>query len=596
MPTLIDSYAESNYNGSASLGSNGAKNVSQSFTNTNAVFLDSVKLYLKKVGSPTGNASVTIYAHTGTYGTSSKLTGSVLATANLLDVSKLTTSFALVTFHFSGANRISLTAATYYVLILGYSGGDSSNYVSWGQDTSSPTHSGNKAQNLSGSTWTTVSGTDMIFYIYSGDKYYLYCENSAYAVAGQNLTGALATRLLRLSGSADWAVAGVDVALTKGLGLTHYTLTSDVSDWSVAGQNLTSLLPGRKCIASSASLSLEGPSANILSDRILSTGSQDWESSGQTGFVKAGRILNSEQGSWLLTDYDPDVKADRKLYAVSSAVDLQQQDSMAKATRLLSADVADWDITFTQADISLKHYYSLVPVSDTILISGQLASFSATRRLQTADVSWSISGQSNRTTAQRQLNASRARFDITSVTSGLGKTLIFQARTTNYSVSGQVMNTITRRKLQASKSGWLITSQPAALSKSRILFAGPVQWTVLPKTSGLFKGFLCHTSSGSMIASVQPVYLIADRYFPLQSVSITVSYRTARILPVKFPTSYHYGYSIITLTHEGVSPLILQHVGVGSITADDLQDSLLTLTHRGIGQMTILHDEPNKLL
>lgn len=120
-----------------------------------------------KTGSPTGTMYAKVYAITGTYGTDATPTGAALATSDGVDVASLTTSYNLITFTFSGANRITLTADTYYAVIVEYAGGDSSNYLRVGADNSSPSHDGNRiGWSNSSSTWSASSTTDVCFYVY----------------------------------------------------------------------------------------------------------------------------------------------------------------------------------------------------------------------------------------------------------------------------------------------------------------------------------------------------------------------------------------------------------------------------------------------
>jgi len=165
--TLIDSYNESNMSTSQGIYA-GATYVSvgQSFTNTVQDTLRSCKFYLKKVGAPTDNITVSVYAVTGTYGTSSCLpTGAVLATADPVSAASLTLSNTLITFTFSGANKIILSANTYYCLILSYNFGNSSNIVSYGVDATSSTHAGNYIRGTATPVWSSIA-YDMIFYVY----------------------------------------------------------------------------------------------------------------------------------------------------------------------------------------------------------------------------------------------------------------------------------------------------------------------------------------------------------------------------------------------------------------------------------------------
>lgn len=164
--TLDDNYSETNQDSSTTLNSGGVVAVGQSFTG-NGGQVSRAKFYLKKTGSPTGNATAKIYTHSGTFGTSSIPTGTALATSDNFDVSTLTTSFALTGLKFTGSNTITLTNTTKYVVSIEYSGGDASNNIQVGYDGSSPTHGGNYSSET-GTTWTAQSGRDTCFYVYTG--------------------------------------------------------------------------------------------------------------------------------------------------------------------------------------------------------------------------------------------------------------------------------------------------------------------------------------------------------------------------------------------------------------------------------------------
>jgi len=165
MATLIDSWVDLYADNFFSLNNGLNIMAGQSFANVNSIVLNSCDFKLSKSGSPTGNATVYIYAHTGTYGTSSIPTGSALATSNTLDVSTLTGSFVLKTFTFSGADKITLTANTKYCVIIAYSGGNSSNQL-WLQASSSGSALGNSIYyNTSWHAYTR----DVLFHVY-GDS------------------------------------------------------------------------------------------------------------------------------------------------------------------------------------------------------------------------------------------------------------------------------------------------------------------------------------------------------------------------------------------------------------------------------------------
>lgn len=161
---IIDSYSEANYDTDVNVSSGNIVGISQSFTG-NGKKIGSAVFYLKKQGSPTGNATSSIYAHSGTFGTSSVPTGTALATSDVFDVSTLTTSYQLITFSYSAANQITLTAGTNYVVTMEYPGGTfPATAVFVGTDTTAATASGNYAQNTG--AWSASSTRDNCFYIY----------------------------------------------------------------------------------------------------------------------------------------------------------------------------------------------------------------------------------------------------------------------------------------------------------------------------------------------------------------------------------------------------------------------------------------------
>jgi hypothetical protein len=160
---LVDSYSESNQN--VTEGTFTARPaLGQSFTG-NGGTLDTTQLYLSKSNSPAGSAYAKIYAHSGTFGTDSIPTGAVLATSGAFDVSTLTTSLQLITFTFTAGDKITLTNGTKYILVVEYSAGNGTNFISWGTDGSSPTHGGNISRYTSGS-WGADSSRDFCFYVY----------------------------------------------------------------------------------------------------------------------------------------------------------------------------------------------------------------------------------------------------------------------------------------------------------------------------------------------------------------------------------------------------------------------------------------------
>jgi len=216
LSTTFDSYSETNRDTAQTVvGAAGAgvEAAGQSFYGNGAP-LASVTLFLSKVGTPTGNAVVRIYAHTGSFGSTGTPTGAALASSAVLDVSTLTTSYALSSFTFSGANRITLSQGVPYFFALEYTAGSFGNGVLVGADSSSPTHAGNLAYYYLGA-WIAVSGTDLCFY--------------ATTSVGSETSGAIDYFTYPSSQTSDdlYATVVAVVNATKGQGMSWSLLVDD---------------------------------------------------------------------------------------------------------------------------------------------------------------------------------------------------------------------------------------------------------------------------------------------------------------------------------------------------------------------------------
>lgn len=173
---LCDSYSESNYSTDASLsftytgaGFNLANNMrGQSFTG-NGGKISSCKFYLKRSSSYSGSVKAMLYAHSGTFGTSSVGSPSngvgALATSNTIAVSSLSETYELVEFNFT--TKPTLTNGTKYVVCVSTSGQTTG--VSVGVDTTAQSHAGNGCTltSTTASVWAS-SSADTIFYVYTG--------------------------------------------------------------------------------------------------------------------------------------------------------------------------------------------------------------------------------------------------------------------------------------------------------------------------------------------------------------------------------------------------------------------------------------------
>lgn len=173
MATLITSYSETNQNSTAALYGDfgGGTSYAQAFINPSSVTLNSAKFFLKiRTGSPSGNMFADIYAAAGTPGSTGEPTGSILASSDGVNANTLTGTYALVTFTFSGVNKITLSASTNYCVAVRFpSGTADTNDVGVGYDSTGDAADQNYAETTGFVTWTAFSSLDVCFYIYADD-------------------------------------------------------------------------------------------------------------------------------------------------------------------------------------------------------------------------------------------------------------------------------------------------------------------------------------------------------------------------------------------------------------------------------------------
>jgi len=169
--TIASSYSESNQDSTLPLYSGSNTQAGQT-VDGNGGKVSYARFYLRKLGSPTGNVRAYMYAASG-----GVPTGGILATSQNVDISTLSTSYALIRFRFQTSQRITMASGTNnYAVVVEYTGGDVSNRLEVGYDASSPGHSGSAAT-YSGS-WTGQS-YDLCFYLYTGSTITLDATNGA---------------------------------------------------------------------------------------------------------------------------------------------------------------------------------------------------------------------------------------------------------------------------------------------------------------------------------------------------------------------------------------------------------------------------------
>jgi hypothetical protein len=156
----------SNFSGSSEVY--GDRRVGQTYHNENSITLDSCSFYLRDYTNSVSDIRVKVYAHTGTFGTDGKPTGSVLATSDDVSISQLSTSFGWIDFEFSGSDRINLSQDTSYCFILECPGAtNSQDGVSIGEDRTDTEYPGNLTYSFNaGSSWSSSDTRDEFLKVY----------------------------------------------------------------------------------------------------------------------------------------------------------------------------------------------------------------------------------------------------------------------------------------------------------------------------------------------------------------------------------------------------------------------------------------------
>lgn len=119
-----------------------------------------------------------------------------MATSDAIDVTTISTSRGLVTFTFSGANKITLTASTKYFAVCEYTTGGGTNGLYIWADVTSPTHGGN--------LWTDPGGANNTIDL----GHYLYVDD-AVSTAIKKVSGVAYASIKKISGVAIASVKKV---------------------------------------------------------------------------------------------------------------------------------------------------------------------------------------------------------------------------------------------------------------------------------------------------------------------------------------------------------------------------------------------------
>lgn len=141
--------------------------LAQGFQVTGSQTVGSVQLYLKKAGSPADTMTLRIETDSG--GDPSGTLVDANATTTLSE-SSLTTSYDDITFSFATAFSISGSTQYHIVLSTGRAT-DTSNYVLWGADASSPSYANGEMKSEASSVWSAESKDGIFDVLGEGIEY-----------------------------------------------------------------------------------------------------------------------------------------------------------------------------------------------------------------------------------------------------------------------------------------------------------------------------------------------------------------------------------------------------------------------------------------
>jgi hypothetical protein len=142
--------------------------LSQGFQIATASTVSKVRLWLKKVGSPTGNLTAKIQTDTAGSPSGTTVTNGTSAT---VAASSLSTSYGYIDFTFSTPPNLS--AATQYHIVLETADSQSdTNYVVWGADGSSPSYTNGEMKRERSAAWSAES-KDAVFQVSTDGLQYI---------------------------------------------------------------------------------------------------------------------------------------------------------------------------------------------------------------------------------------------------------------------------------------------------------------------------------------------------------------------------------------------------------------------------------------
>lgn len=174
---VCDEYVVANQSLTTNLGVSGRTGAAQSFTGDGRRLARAAFSIARGTAASVGTIVARVYAITGTFGSTSKPTGTPLATSLPVSVADLDVgTFEVLELPFEGKERITLTAGARYAVAVEYDNGSpsASSYITVGSDSSAPSHAGNAAYLVDG-VWTNAA-EDLVFRVRTGFAQWAYYE------------------------------------------------------------------------------------------------------------------------------------------------------------------------------------------------------------------------------------------------------------------------------------------------------------------------------------------------------------------------------------------------------------------------------------
>lgn len=153
--------------------------LAQSFQVTGAQTVGTVDLWLKKVGSPTGNLTVEIQPDSAGAPSGTAVSN---GTSGTVAASTLTTSYADITFSFATPPSLS-GSTTYWLVLKTTDSASNTNYVQWGADTSTPGYADGSMSGEASASWSALSA-DAVFEVFSPGSAFVEPANGGFSTAG----------------------------------------------------------------------------------------------------------------------------------------------------------------------------------------------------------------------------------------------------------------------------------------------------------------------------------------------------------------------------------------------------------------------------